>query len=62
MYCVQDTVSVCRPSFYAQRFQNFMAKTVFRKIPSRKFRYFCSNTGFGNKTLRIQFEYILNMN
>ncbi|XP_037828307.1 uncharacterized protein LOC119616139 isoform X1 [Lucilia sericata] len=29
-----DTVSVCRPSFYAQRFQNFMAKTVFRKIPS----------------------------
>lgn len=34
----QDTVSVCRPSFYAQRFQNFMAKTVFRKIPSRKFR------------------------
>ncbi|XP_032306912.2 phosphatidylinositol 4-phosphate 5-kinase type-1 alpha isoform X6 [Drosophila ananassae] len=31
-----ETVSVCRPSFYAQRFQNFMAKTVFRKIPSRK--------------------------
>ncbi|XP_022221662.2 phosphatidylinositol 4-phosphate 5-kinase type-1 alpha isoform X6 [Drosophila obscura] len=29
-----ETVSVCRPSFYAQRFQNFMAKTVFRKIPS----------------------------
>ncbi|XP_037043544.1 phosphatidylinositol 4-phosphate 5-kinase type-1 alpha isoform X12 [Bradysia coprophila] len=29
-----DTVSVCRPSFYAQRFQDFMAKTVFRKIPS----------------------------
>ncbi|XP_028900444.1 phosphatidylinositol 4-phosphate 5-kinase type-1 alpha [Zeugodacus cucurbitae] len=29
-----DTVSVCRPSFYALRFQNFMAKTVFRKIPS----------------------------
>ncbi|XP_055373566.1 phosphatidylinositol 4-phosphate 5-kinase type-1 beta-like [Condylostylus longicornis] len=28
-----DTVSVCRPSFYAQRFQNFMAKTVFKKIP-----------------------------
>lgn len=33
----QDTVSVCRPSFYAQRFQDFMAKTVFKKIPSRKF-------------------------
>lgn len=29
-----DTVSVHRPSFYAQRFQDFMAKTVFRKIPS----------------------------
>uniref|UniRef100_A0A1L8DL66 Putative phosphatidylinositol-4-phosphate 5-kinase n=1 Tax=Nyssomyia neivai TaxID=330878 RepID=A0A1L8DL66_9DIPT len=29
-----DTVSVCRPSFYAQRFQDFMAKTVFKKIPS----------------------------
>uniref|UniRef100_T1GU46 PIPK domain-containing protein n=1 Tax=Megaselia scalaris TaxID=36166 RepID=T1GU46_MEGSC len=29
-----DTVSVCRPSFYAQRFQNFMEKTVFRKVPS----------------------------
>ncbi|XP_055919494.1 phosphatidylinositol 4-phosphate 5-kinase type-1 alpha isoform X2 [Eupeodes corollae] len=29
-----ETVSVCRPSFYAQRFQNFMAKKVFRKIPS----------------------------
>ncbi|XP_055374548.1 phosphatidylinositol 4-phosphate 5-kinase type-1 alpha isoform X3 [Condylostylus longicornis] len=29
-----ETVSVCRPSFYAQRFQNFMAKTVFKKIPS----------------------------
>ncbi|XP_049283580.1 uncharacterized protein LOC125763906 isoform X7 [Anopheles funestus] len=29
-----DTVSVHRPSFYAQRFQEFMAKTVFKKIPS----------------------------
>lgn len=29
-----DTVSVHRPSFYAQRFQDFMAKTVFKKIPS----------------------------
>lgn len=33
----QDTVSVHRPSFYAQRFQDFMAKNVFRKISSRKF-------------------------
>ncbi|XP_075219552.1 phosphatidylinositol 4-phosphate 5-kinase 59B isoform X2 [Lycorma delicatula] len=29
-----DTVSVHKPGFYAQRFQDFMAKTVFRKIPS----------------------------
>ncbi|XP_070536770.1 phosphatidylinositol 4-phosphate 5-kinase type-1 alpha-like isoform X3 [Ptychodera flava] len=28
-----ETVSVCRPSFYANRFQDFMGKTVFRKIP-----------------------------
>ena len=31
-----DTVSVHRPGFYAQRFQDFMAKTVFKKIPSRE--------------------------
>ncbi|XP_022909795.1 phosphatidylinositol 4-phosphate 5-kinase type-1 alpha-like isoform X14 [Onthophagus taurus] len=29
-----DTVSVHRPGFYAQRFQEFMAKKVFKKIPS----------------------------
>ncbi|XP_059058947.1 phosphatidylinositol 4-phosphate 5-kinase type-1 alpha isoform X11 [Achroia grisella] len=29
-----DTVSVHRPNFYAQRFLAFMAKTVFKKIPS----------------------------
>lgn len=29
-----DTVSVHRPSFYATRFLDFMAKTVFKKIPS----------------------------
>lgn len=33
-----DTVSVHRPSFYAQRFLDFMANKVFRKIPSRKLR------------------------
>jgi len=33
----KDTVSVHRPGFYAQRFQDFMAKTVFKKIPSRKY-------------------------
>ncbi|XP_032570452.1 phosphatidylinositol 4-phosphate 5-kinase type-1 alpha isoform X3 [Drosophila sechellia] len=45
-----ETVSVCRPSFYAQRFQNFMAKTVFRKIPSRKW------TGRGS---RAKYSYSL---
>ncbi|XP_034243346.1 phosphatidylinositol 4-phosphate 5-kinase type-1 alpha-like isoform X2 [Thrips palmi] len=29
-----DTVSVHRPSFYAERFLSFMSKTVFKKIPS----------------------------
>ncbi|XP_058797430.1 phosphatidylinositol 4-phosphate 5-kinase type-1 alpha isoform X3 [Phymastichus coffea] len=29
-----DTVSVHRPGFYAERFQKFMAQTVFKKIPS----------------------------
>ncbi|XP_050301181.1 phosphatidylinositol 4-phosphate 5-kinase type-1 beta isoform X8 [Anthonomus grandis grandis] len=29
-----DTVSVHRPSFYAHRFQKFMAEKVFKKIPS----------------------------
>ncbi|XP_078666965.1 phosphatidylinositol 4-phosphate 5-kinase type-1 alpha-like isoform X3 [Branchiostoma floridae x Branchiostoma belcheri] len=29
-----DTVSVCRPAFYASRFQNFFCQTVFRKIQS----------------------------
>lgn len=28
-----DTVSVHRPGFYAHRFQEFMAKSVFKKIP-----------------------------
>ncbi|XP_010075493.1 PREDICTED: phosphatidylinositol 4-phosphate 5-kinase type-1 alpha-like, partial [Pterocles gutturalis] len=28
-----DTVSVHRPSFYAERFQRFMCSTVFKKIP-----------------------------
>ncbi|XP_034650094.1 phosphatidylinositol 4-phosphate 5-kinase type-1 alpha [Drosophila subobscura] len=29
-----DTVSVCRPSFYAKRFQDAMAKQVFKKTPT----------------------------
>ena len=32
----QDTISVHKPGFYAQRFQDFMGKKVFTKIPSRK--------------------------
>lgn len=31
--CLQDTVSVHRPGFYADRFQQFMCSTVFKKIP-----------------------------
>lgn len=34
--CLQDTISVHRPAFYAQRFLKFMENTVFKKIPSRK--------------------------
>lgn len=34
--CLQDTISVHRPNFYAQRFLKFMENTVFKKIPSRK--------------------------
>jgi hypothetical protein len=33
-------VSVHRPSFYAARFQKFMAEKVFKKIPSRKYTIF----------------------
>lgn len=31
----QDTVSVHRPGFYAERFQRFMCNTVFKKIPCK---------------------------
>lgn len=31
-FALQDTVSVHRPSFYAERFQRFMCTTVFKKI------------------------------
>ena len=30
-----DTVSVHRPDFYANRFKEFMAKNVFKKIPRK---------------------------
>ncbi len=36
MFPLQDTVSVHRPSFYADRFQKFMCNTVFKK-PTCKF-------------------------
>lgn len=32
---LQDTVSVHRPGFYAERFQRFMCNTVFKKIPRK---------------------------
>lgn len=32
---LQDTVSVHRPGFYAERFQRFMCSTVFKKIPCK---------------------------
>ncbi|KAK3572080.1 hypothetical protein QTP86_022310 [Hemibagrus guttatus] len=42
-----DTVSVHRPSFYAERFQRFMCNTVFRKTmkssPSKKSRSGCQS-------------------
>jgi len=31
--CLQDTISVHRPGFYAQRFQSFIGETVFHKLP-----------------------------
>ena len=36
-YHLQDSVSVHNPGFYAERFLNFMAETVFKKTQSRKF-------------------------
>ena len=36
----QDTVSVHRPGFYAERFLNFMSEKIFKKIPSCKFDHF----------------------
>lgn len=38
-FFVQDTISVHRPSFYAQRFMNFMATRVFKKATSGKFAF-----------------------
>ncbi|CAB3362904.1 Hypothetical predicted protein [Cloeon dipterum] len=46
-----DTVSVHRPGFYAQRFQDFMAKTVFTKIQSRHTgSLHLSSEGYGSGT------------
>ncbi|KAL1424067.1 hypothetical protein MTO96_003692 [Rhipicephalus appendiculatus] len=38
MFHDKDTISVQRPSFYAERFQEFLAKKVFKKITSREYR------------------------
>lgn len=35
-FSFQDTVSVHRPGFYAERFQQFMCNTVFKKIPRKE--------------------------
>ncbi|OQV12309.1 Phosphatidylinositol 4-phosphate 5-kinase type-1 gamma [Hypsibius exemplaris] len=32
-----DSISVCHPSFYSRRFQDFMAEKVFRKVPTGMF-------------------------
>jgi len=37
-----DTVSVHRPGFYSQRFQDFMAEKVFKRVQSRKLSLQCS--------------------
>ncbi|GBP97594.1 Phosphatidylinositol 4-phosphate 5-kinase type-1 beta [Eumeta japonica] len=47
-----DTVSVCRPSFYAQRFQNFMGKTVFKKTPTFPLKHSPSKRKASNATAR----------
>lgn len=48
LFLSQDTVSVHRPGFYAERFQQFMCNTVFKKIPREyaslfvlRFKPFC---------------------
>lgn len=33
--CFQDTVSVHRPRFYAERFEKFMCLRVFKKMPRK---------------------------
>ena len=32
-----ESISVCHPSFYSKRFQDFMADKVFRKVPAGMF-------------------------
>ena len=55
MFTDGDTVSVHRPSFYAQRFLDFAAKTVFKKIPSRKLPSNNSSSGLttSNNTKQV---------
>ncbi|XP_026579974.1 phosphatidylinositol 4-phosphate 5-kinase type-1 alpha-like isoform X1 [Pseudonaja textilis] len=42
-----DTVSVHRPSFYAERFQRFMCQAVFKKIPLKSSPSKKSRSGMG---------------
>ncbi|XP_065218020.1 phosphatidylinositol 4-phosphate 5-kinase type-1 alpha-like isoform X6 [Planococcus citri] len=51
-----DTVSVHKPGFYAQRFQEFMAKTVFKKIPSSLKHSPSKRKSFSRPLLRAPYD------
>lgn len=48
-----DTVSVCRPSFYAKRFQDAMGKQVFKKTPTFPLKHSPSKRKTSATQLRI---------
>uniref|UniRef100_A0A3P9Q652 Phosphatidylinositol-4-phosphate 5-kinase type 1 alpha n=1 Tax=Poecilia reticulata TaxID=8081 RepID=A0A3P9Q652_POERE len=52
----QDTVSVHRPSFYAERFQKFMSNVVFKKVPGKVYFILFSHPGIqsGRPDLLLQ--------
>ncbi|PIK60516.1 hypothetical protein BSL78_02543 [Apostichopus japonicus] len=41
-----DTVSVCRPEFFAKRFQDFMLQRVFKKLPAKNYAKISSGEFF----------------
>lgn len=43
---LQDTVSVHRPGFYADRFEKFMCNVVFKKVPRELNSLFVLNSLF----------------